>query len=115
MKNILEKYLQRSDDILKSGKIIEEKINCMPFLINSSDKNFILQCTLVKEVKKYAKNKGYILEKIIFFSAYDADILEDDINYSRIKSNSDSYLSIIEYNNRYIGVIFFGSTIESFC
>jgi len=108
-KKIINKYFETFKNL--EEEVVEYETNKLYFE-KTMDLSHEMISSLVEETKNYCKKKGYEISSVLFFSAYDADILDVSKEYKRIKFNSESYLSIIKKDNKFVALIFFGSVLE---
>jgi hypothetical protein len=108
------------EDLLSEENIIHEMNGIV--LSETSDGLFNLQGKMIDEVMSYAGKNGIVIDKIIFVTHYDIEfttinrqiekIDKDTIRLKRSsKMKSDSYISIIEKNDKIIARVFMGSSV----
>ena len=108
-KKIINKYFETFKNL--EEEVVEYETDKLYFE-KTMDLSHHMISSLVQETKDYCENLGYDISNVLFFSAYNADILDVSKEYKRIKFNSESYLSIIERDDKFVALVFFGSVIE---
>jgi len=108
----IRKYLGKSRSFLKKGNIVYKTEYSTVFLPKFSDTSHKMLETMAREVQGFCKEKGYPVEKVVFFSGYIADIHDEKKLTKRASMDTDSYLAIKEDNDgKFVAILFEGSTV----
>jgi hypothetical protein len=108
MINIIEKIQSVCGEISKD---IVHDINGV-VLCETSDNLFNLYSKTHAEVKKYCRDHGFDIQKIIFITAYDSTVSDfyDNKQLINLKTNSEDRLTIIKNKNSELVAYVFMST-----
>jgi len=79
-------------------------------LVKTNNSIFDFHEIVIKEVKQYCKEQGYDIDKVVFISSYDLDLIEGpNLN---LKMQGDSKISILKENDLIIARVFIGEFVE---
>ena len=84
-------------------------------LLETSDNLFNLYSKTHAEIKKYCREKGFNIQKIIFITSYDSTVSDfyDDKQLINLKTNSEDRLTIIKNkNNELVAYVFMSTHIQ---
>jgi len=110
--NTLNDYLSRHKDAFDKKPTSEFEFTGSSELGNSS---FQFMSLIVKDVKEFCQEKGYLIKKVRFVSIYDGDLFENPEDVERISASSNDYISIIENNDKtFEAILFMGAWIEAY-
>jgi len=115
IKKSLDRHIDRNSEALEADSVIFEK-NSM-YSVKLADAAHEFMVLLVEETKAYCRERGYEINRISYFSAYDADLdVEKAYNspYScQIQFKNDIILRLIETTDgKYEAVLFTGAYLE---
>ena len=109
-KDIIKKYFQRNKKYLFSDNIFYEMNGSV--LCKTNNDIFYFHETAITDIINYCKENGYKkIDKVIFISSYDVDIVEDTPKL-KLKMQADSKISIIEEDNKIIARVCIGEWVE---
>jgi len=106
--DLMKKYFIRNKKYLFSENVVHEMNAAV--LTKTSHAIFDFYGTMVDEVSKYCKEQGYDIDKIVFVSSYDIEVVHvRDIN---VKMKGESKIRIIEEDNKTLAVVCMGEYIH---
>ena len=108
-KSILQKYYDRNEKYISSDKVLYEMNGAVLYKTNNAIFDF--HTIAVSDIKEYCKEQGYEIDKVVFISSYDVDIINNNIPGLNIKMEADSKIKIIKENNKIIAVVCIGEFV----
>jgi hypothetical protein len=108
--SILQEYYDRNKKYFSSENIFYEMNGAV--LCNTNVAIFNFHKIAIGEITAYCKEQGYDVDKVVFVSSYDLDIIEEKRVDLNIKMRADSKIRIVKENDKVIAMVCIGEKVE---